>query len=119
MSLETDFGDAGTWSTPVQDGTVPAIRLVLSMRDKPQTGEPYEPAGDIAVRVRLNRSEAIDAIEKAAEENRWLAVACIPLLSSRVIAIDEPVVVEVAPKLPEQAGAIIAPIRLSPFTPAL
>ncbi|MEY9543108.1 hypothetical protein ABIE85_006168 [Bradyrhizobium diazoefficiens] len=118
LSFETDLGDAGTWSTPVQDGTVPAIRLVLSARDKPQTGEPYEPAGDIAVRVRLNRSEAIDAIEKA-EENRWLAVACIPLLSSRVIAIDEPVVVEVAPKLSEQAGAIIAPIRLSTFTPAL
>jgi hypothetical protein len=43
----------------------------------------------------------------------------MPLLSTRVIGVDEPVVVEVLPNLPAEVGAIIAPARLSTFTPAL
>jgi hypothetical protein len=118
LSFLTDLGDAGEWTVPVKDGTTVTIRLVLSARDKPETGNKFEPAGDVAVHVRLTRSDAIDAIDKP-EENRWLAVACIPLISTRVIGVDDPFVVEVLPTLPAQAGAIIAPVRLSTFTPGL
>lgn len=118
LAFRTDLGDAGAWSISVRDGATASIRLVLSARDKPETGGKYEPAGDVAVRVRLTRSEPADTLGKAGE-NRWLAVGCIPLISTRVIAVDDPVVVEIRSDLPAQAGALVAPVRLSTFTPGL
>lgn len=116
LDFATNLGPAGSWSRTIPaDGSL-SLRLVISARDKPETGDTYQPAGDIAVRGRVmlgndnNRNLSPD-------EDRWLAIACLPLTSKYTIKIIDPIEVEISSQL--LAPVSVAPIRLSGFTPSI
>ncbi|MGY3131159.1 hypothetical protein ACVWZM_001841 [Bradyrhizobium sp. USDA 4501] len=110
----TQLGNAGTWTLDVPPGGNVQLRLIISARDKPEKGETYKPAGDVAVRARIGRDTTDEILSPS--ENRWLSVACLPLTSAIEVPIDAPVTMVVKAT---GAQAAVAPARLSTFTPSL
>jgi hypothetical protein len=117
ISAKTGLGDAGTWQQKFSELARPAVRLVLSARDKPEQGEKYKPVGDVVVRTRFTRDDISDALRDPAE-NRWLSVLTVPLTSAMDMAIADPVVVHLSGQWPV-ATTKIRPVRLSTFTPSV
>ncbi|NKK01231.1 hypothetical protein GFL63_20985 [Rhizobium leguminosarum bv. viciae] len=114
IKFSTHLGYAGETSLVVKAGGTLLLRAVVSAREKPQSGADYKPLGDISIRARIAR-DSTDSLQLP-EENRWLSLACIPLSSSDAVPVDLPVRLAVNPG---QLDAVISPVRLSPFTPAM
>ncbi|MBY2908539.1 hypothetical protein [Rhizobium leguminosarum] len=114
IKISTHLGEAGETSFIIKPGGTLLLRAIASLREKPQSGGPYKPLGDISVRARIARDSS-DSLQSP-EENRWLSVACIPLSSADATTLTEPVLLAVNPGRFE---AMISPVRLSPFTPAM
>ncbi|MCA1386073.1 MULTISPECIES: hypothetical protein [unclassified Bradyrhizobium] len=110
----TQLGDAGTWTLDVPAGGDVRLRLIVSARDKPEKGETYKPAGDIAVRARIARDTTDEILSPS--ENRWLSVACLPLTSAIEVPINQPLTMVMKAT---GAQAAVSPARLSTFTPSL
>lgn len=117
LSFKTHLGEAGQWTLPIPVGALARIRIVTSVRDKPEKGDPFKPAGDVVVKARITR-QAFDTIINPIE-NRWIAVACVPLTSSATVKVGDPIEVKIDTTLPASAGATVAPVRLSQFTQGL
>ena len=114
FSFSTLLGSAGNWSLPIPPSGSTLLRVVVSAREKPQQGDTYKPVGDIELRARVAQ-DAADRIASPAE-NRWLSIACIPLLSNTEVSVNLPVVVVIKA---QGAQPMVSPVRLSAFTPAL
>jgi hypothetical protein len=114
FTFSTKLGAAGILKLPIPADGKLLLRTVVSAREKPQKGDVYRPAGDVAVQARVTR-DAADRIASP-NENRWLSIACLPLTTSVEIKISDPVAVVI-----KAGGAqpAVSPVRLSPFTPAL
>lgn len=117
ISLSTALGPAGSQAVTFRPDQRGQLRLVVSLRDKPQEGKLYRPAGDISVRLRLTGGEGL--VHEAAD--RWISIASIPLVSSHLEdwhAIASPVKVQIS--LEGDANEATArPVRLSGFTPSV
>ncbi|MEW6643648.1 MAG: hypothetical protein AB1586_24270 [Pseudomonadota bacterium] len=114
FTFSTELGAAGLFKLPMPADGKLLQRTVVSAREKPQKGDVYKPAGDVAVQVRVTR-DITDRIASP-NDNRWLSIACLPLTTNAEIKISDPVTVV----LKATGGqSTVSPVRLSPFTPAL
>lgn len=115
ISLATALGPAGVHKVSIPPDQTAQLRLVLSLRDKPQDGDKYRPAGDISVRLRVSASDGV--VRESTD--RWLAIASAPLVSSHLdnwLEINKAVQVQIAAS-GDAANATVRPVRLSGFTP--
>jgi len=81
ITSETHLGTAGTFMLDLAPGAVARVRLVVSGREPAESGtKPYAPAGDVSVRVWIERRDTADTLERP-EERRWITVNCIPLIA--------------------------------------
>ncbi|MBY5867847.1 hypothetical protein [Rhizobium leguminosarum] len=117
IQLTTALGPAGSHRMEFREGQSAQLRLLLSLRDRPNDGKPYRPAGDVSVRLRVSAQDGIigDATE------RWLSVATVPLLSSNLEPwkdSSKPVLVDITATGQAQQ-ATVRPVRLSSFTPSV
>jgi hypothetical protein len=118
LKLESDLDQGKAWQCTMSTSaaTTALLRLVVSQREKPQTGnDPYKPLCDVSVRLRLKQQEADGLVRM--QENAWLSVACLQLLSTAQFSIAKPVAIRVEAKDPGGFHyAEVIPARLSSFT---
>ncbi|MFP3604666.1 hypothetical protein [Paraburkholderia sp. SIMBA_053] len=130
ISLDTDLGPAGTFSTKMTPSGVAQFRLVLSQRDPPEAStDAYEPILDVSVRLLID-----DGLESAATRSQagaWLTVACLPLLAGgKTFRPNDPVYVTVDSAPPQggsaqnalasgDAGPRVVGVRLTSFTASM
>ncbi|MGO7335702.1 hypothetical protein [Rhizobium leguminosarum] len=117
IQLTTALGPAGSHRMEFREGQQAKLRLLISLRDRPNDGKLYRPSGDVSVRLRLSAPDGIigDATE------RWLSVATVPLLSSHLQPwkdSNKPVLVNISATGHAQQ-ATVQPVRLSSFTPSV
>lgn len=122
VTTSTNLGGANTFTLPIAPGATVRLWVVISGREPPQDGkDPYAPAGDVSVRLWIERTDTVDTFERP-EERRWITANCLTLLADptaeqKILPGTPPTVQISGTDLP--AAARIRPIRLSPFTPAV
>src|SRR5262249_28974867 len=120
LNASTHLGPAGSWSHDLA-GVTASVRIVLSARDKPQSGTRHRPACEVDVRVRLLNAAATDGIERL-DQNRWLSITTIPLTRTNKteteVPITAPVAIAIDGTFSDTEATTIRPVRLSTFTPA-
>ncbi len=116
----TPLGSGGRLRLPFT-GKAFHLRLVVSERDKPSEGA-WRPAADLAIKLKLERNETTDMLERPAEDC-WLAVDVLPILSGltdeSIQAVDQPVKVQVLSSHPSEVRAVARPARISTFAPGV
>lgn len=116
---ETQFGGTAEWSVKLSEDAKVEMRIVVSLRPKPQKGgtgqtaETFRPVGDVSVRVRITPHEN-DPVRRP-HDRAWLSVLCMPLTTPELF--DDAVAVRVCPSKTTTFG--VSALRLSDFAPAV
>ena len=114
---ETALGKSAAWSLPLSEDATAALRVVVSLRPKPQkpgsaaTDQTYKPVGDVSVQVRISPAEHDP--NRRAHDDTWLSVLCMPLTT--VDEFVDRVAVRLCPGAPVTIG--VTALRLSDFAP--
>jgi|GEM_PF-6763061 len=117
FAFATHLGSAGEWSMQVARNAALSVRFVLSAREKPEKGASHRPAGDVAVRIRISGGSNATTDEPLLD--RWLTLVCVPLTSQIEVPIGDPTEIRISGDWPPAANALLRPVRLSTFTPAV
>jgi hypothetical protein len=119
ISMDSDLGPAGTFSTKMTPSGVVQFRLVLSQRDPPEAStEPYEPILDVSIRLLID--DGLEGAEARSQAGAWLTVACLPLLAGGKTHLpNDKVFVTVDPAPPADGGGTQSPLAGGEAGPAV
>lgn len=115
ISGSTLLGRSAEWSLPLSEVAALEMRVLASVRPKPQkagsgeTEETFKPVGDLSVRVRITPTE--HATSRRPHENVWLSVLCMPLTTEE--SFKDRIALRVCPSDALALG--VTALRLSDF----